>query len=132
MNEVERKEVILGNLIVTCGRTEHTDHSVTYRFTEEGGSSLFYSGDTDVCNELIESGRVAHTVLLECSFPDEMKREGHLTPSECGQIASDMGCNRLLLTHSYPEVLQTDILSIVKTKFEGEALLAVDGMKLEI
>ena len=61
-----------------------------------------------------------------------MKREGHLTPSECGQIASDMGCNRLLLTHSYPEVLETDILSIVKKKFEGEAILATDGMKLEI
>ena len=83
-------------------------------------------------DELIEGGRGAHTVLLECSFPDEMKRKGHLTPSECGQIASDMGCNRLLLTHSYPEVLQTDILSVVKTKFEGEAILAVDGMKLEI
>ena len=132
LKEVDREEVTIGNLTVTCGRTEHTDHSVTYRFSEKGGSSLFYSGDTDVCDELIDSGRRAHTVLLECAFPDEMKREGHLTPSECGQIASNMGCNRLLLTHFYPELINSDILSIVKEKFKGEIILAVDGMKVEI
>ena len=132
LQEVEREEVAIGNLTVTCGRTEHTDHSVTYRFSEKGGGSLFYSGDTDVCDELIDSGKRAHTVLLECSFPDEMKKEGHLTPSECGKIASDMGCNRLLLTHFSPELVNSDIITTVQETFKGETILAVDGMKINI
>ncbi len=132
LQEVEREEVAIGNLTVTCGRTEHTDHSVTYRFSEKGGGSLFYSGDTDLCDELIDSGKNAHTVLLECSFPDEMKKEGHLTPSECGKIASDMECNRLLLTHFSPELVNSDIITTVQETFKGETILAVDGMKINI
>lgn len=131
LKEVEREEVALENVTVTCGRTEHTNHSVTFRF-DDGGKSLFYSGDTDVCDELIESGRGAHTVILECSFPDDLKKEGHLTPTECGEIATAMGCQRLVLTHFYPEVLETDIVASVSQHFEGEIVLATDGMTLEI
>jgi ribonuclease BN (tRNA processing enzyme) len=132
LKEVDREEIILRDLTVTCGRTEHTDHSVTYRFVEDGDRSLFYSGDTDVCNELIISGEGAHTVLLECSLPDDKKMEGHLTPTECGEIATKMGCKRLILTHFLPSVLEIDISSLVKTKYDGEIILAIDGMKLEI
>ena len=32
LKEVERQELAIGNLTVTCGRTEHTDHSVTNRY----------------------------------------------------------------------------------------------------
>ena len=131
VKEVEREKVVLGDLSVTTARTEHTDHSVTYRFQEEE-NSLFYSGDTDSCDELVESGKGAHTVILECSFPDDQKREGHLTPVECGEIARAMGCRRVVLTHFYPEVLKCDIRSSVATHFDGEILLASDGMKLEI
>ncbi len=131
LNEVERGEVTLGKTVITCGRTEHTDHSVTYQFEEEG-RSLFYSGDTDLCDELVESGRGAHTVILECSFPDDLKKEGHLTPAECGDIAAAMGCQRLVLTHFYPEVLETDIVATVSRQFDGAIVLATDGMTLEI
>ena len=129
--EVEREKFALGNLSITSAKTEHTAHSLTYRFEEEQ-NSLFYSGDTDKCDELVESGKGAHTVILECSFPDGQKRDGHLTPTECGEIAKTMACQRLLLTHFYPEILDTDIKSSVSNEFNGEILLAVDGMELEI
>jgi ribonuclease BN (tRNA processing enzyme) len=58
--------------------------------------------------------------------------EGHLTPTECGEIATKMGCKRLILTHFLPSVLEIDISSLVKTKYDGEIILAIDGMKLEV
>ena len=131
IKEVSREKVALGDLLITTARTEHTDHSVTYRFEEEE-NSLFYSGDTDRCDELVENGKGAHTVILECSFPDDLKREGHLTPKECGEIAEAMGCQRLVLTHFYPEVLKCDIISSVANHFDGEILMASDGMELEV
>jgi len=43
-----------------------------------------------------------------------------------------MGCKRLILTHFLPSVLEIDISSLVKTKYDGEIILAIDGMKLEV
>lgn len=71
-------------------------------------------------------------MLLECSFPDSLKRKGHLTPSECGRIAAETNCRRLVLTHFYPEILETDIISSVAKYYQGEVDLAYDGMELEI
>ena len=71
-------------------------------------------------------------LLLECSFPDTMKRNGHLTPSLCGEIAAETNCKKLVLTHFYPEVLKTDIISAVNTVYNGDVILAEDGLIIKI
>ena len=71
-------------------------------------------------------------LLLECSFPDKKKRKGHLTPSECGKIAAETGCERLILTHFYPEVLESDIIFSVSKYFHGGVDLAYDGMEVSV
>ena len=131
IQEVFRDTVKLGNLTIECNHTEHLDHSVTYRF-KTGGSELLYSGDTDYCQELIESARDVDVLLLECALPDSMEIEGHMTPSKCGRLAAAANCKRLILTHFYPPVLDTNILSTVSKFYNGPVELAYDGMEVEV
>lgn len=132
IEEVFRNTVRLKDVDIATRHTEHTEHSVTFRFSGRGGGDFFYSGDTDMCQELIDNARGADLLLLECSFPDEDRHKMHLTPTLCGKIASETGSRRLILTHFYPEVLETDIKSTVSKYFKGKIDLAYDGMEVEV
>ncbi|MEE9167402.1 MAG: MBL fold metallo-hydrolase [Candidatus Neomarinimicrobiota bacterium] len=132
IQEVLRENVVLEELEIACGHSEHTEHSVTYRFTAPGGEDIFYSGDTGKSRELIENAKDVSVLILECSFPDDDRHEKHLTPTLCGEIASECRCKRLILTHFYPEVLETDIVTVVSRFFNGTIDLAYDGMEVEI
>jgi ribonuclease BN (tRNA processing enzyme) len=66
------------------------------------GRTLAISGDTDYCRNLVELASEVDLLVLECSFPDEKKVEGHLIPSLVGRIGLESRCKKLLLTHFYP------------------------------
>ncbi len=102
----------------------HTDKSLAYRFTSRSGTSVVVSGDTDYCEEIVELGRDAHLLILECSMPDHSPVEGHLTPSKVRRIASESKAKRALLTHFYPEMERT-----FQNFAEASTLIAArDGM----
>ena len=94
--------------------------------------SLVYSGDTGFCDEIVSLADGTDLLILECSFPDDMKIEGHLTPSQAGRIASLAGVKKLLLTHFYSECLATDITTQCRKTYGGELVLARDLLHLDI
>ena len=110
---------------------KHSEGAIGYRF-ELNDKIFVYSGDTDFCEGIIALSRNADVLLLECSFPDEMKVKGHLTPSEAGKIASKAEVDRLILTHLYPPCDEVDILEVCRREFDGEIKLAEDLMRVEI
>ncbi len=110
----------------------HTDASIAYRIEDPSGKSMVYSGDTDYCDEIIALAHNADLLVLECSFPDDMKRDGHLTPKIAGSIAREAQCRKLVLTHFYPPCDTLDILSPVQQQFQGEAVKAEDLMKITL
>ena len=57
---------------------------------------------------------------------DERKVAGHLTPTECGQIAGAANCRHLALTHFYPVFKGYDIRKRVRRAFRGPLTLARD------
>lgn len=132
IEEISQDSSSIDNISFNCNLTEHTEQSITYRFTDGNVGELFYSGDTDYCQELIISAKGVDVMLLECSFPDYGKIQGHLTPSECGKIAAETECGRLVLTHFYPQVIGTDIKSSVEKFYDGPVDLAYDGMEIQI
>ena len=75
---------------------------------------------------IVELGRGAELLILECSMPDERKVAGHLTPSECGRIAQEAGCRHLVLTHFYPVFQGYDIRRRVRRFYRGRLTLARD------
>ena len=109
----------------------HTESSIGFRVEGEG-RSLVYSGDTDDCPNIVRLGKEADLLILECSFPDERKKEGHLTPTLAGRIAREAKPKKLLLTHFYPVFQGHDIRRECGVEYSGDILLATDGMKVEV
>lgn len=107
----------------------HTERSIGFRVEAEG-RSLAYSGDTDNCPNIVSLGKETDLLILECSFPEERKKEGHLTPALAGRIAREAQCRKLLLTHFYPVFQGHDIQQECGKEYSGEILLAEDGMKI--
>lgn len=116
----------IGDLRVEAREVVHTKPSVAYRVTH-GGRTLVYSGDVGECPEIVEAARGADLLLLECAQPDSDPLETHLTPTQCGRIASAAAPRHLVLTHFYPAVLQTDIEGAVRRAgYRGPLTLATD------
>jgi ribonuclease BN (tRNA processing enzyme) len=109
----------------------HAERSIGFRVEAEG-RSLVYSGDTDDCPNIVRLGKEADLLILECSFPEERKKEGHLTPALAGRIAREAGAKKLLLTHFYPVFQGHDIRRECGAEYSGDILLATDGMKVSV
>ena len=126
LKELREAKLKLNRYTVHSHPVNHYDTgAIGYRL-EEAGKRLAYSGDTDVCEAVAELGRNVHLLILECSLPDARKAEGHLTPSECGQLADAANCRHLVLTHFYPVFKGYDIRRRVRRFFRGRVTLARD------
>ena len=125
LRELRETTVKLNGSTVSTRWMNHTATALGYR-VESQGKRLAYSGDTDTCEAIMELGRDAHVLVLECSHPDERKVPGHLTPTECGWIAHQANCRHLVLTHFYPVFKGYDIRRRVRRYFRGRLTLAKD------
>ncbi len=110
----------------------HLPESVAYRVESNEGKSAVLSGDTDYCPDLVELARDADVLVIESALPDEMKAEGHLTPSLAGRIGREANCKKLVLTHLYPVCDSVDIVEQCKREYRGELLIAEDLMEISI
>jgi ribonuclease BN (tRNA processing enzyme) len=120
------------DFLVSAAPTDHTAESLCFRIENRAGKVVFYSGDSGYHNNLISMAEEADVAILEASMTEETKVEGHLTPGLAAKIGRKAGVKRLILTHLYPHVYQTDIEGEVKKEFSGEFSLADDGMEIEI
>ena len=125
LKELKETSFRLRDVTITTRWMNHSATALGYRL-EAGGKRVAYSGDTDVCEGIVELGRNAHLLILECSTPDERKVAGHLTPGECGRIADAANCRHLVLTHFYPVFKGYDIRGRIRRAFRGRLTLARD------
>jgi len=120
-----------GDVTIKSIKSKHTDNSISYRI-EHDNKSIVYSGDTDYAKEIIEISKNADLLVLECSFPNNKKVKGHLTPHYCGKIATKANVKKLVLTHFYPECDLFDIKQQCKKEYKGEIVLAKDFMTIMV
>ena len=130
--ELTEGEISSSDWKLTAKPMIHTEHSIGYRLENSQGKVIVYSGDTDYCRNIITLAQNADILILECSFSDERKVSGHLTPSIAGKIASEAGCRKLVLTHLYPDCDNYDITGQCRKIFGREIVLAEDMMKIEV
>ncbi len=109
----------------------HRPESIAYRLDTDGGAFI-YTGDTEYSETVVELARGAHTLLIECSFPDDSPVDGHLTPGGAARMATEAGVGRLVLTHLFPQVESPDLAAKVGRNFDGEVVVAEDGLSLEL
>jgi ribonuclease BN (tRNA processing enzyme)/UTP-glucose-1-phosphate uridylyltransferase len=111
----------------------HTENSIGYRVTNERTGKIWaYSGDTDYCEGILSLVHDADVAVLECSFPDQFKETGHLTPSLAGQIAREGNVRHLVLSHFYPKCDGEDIVAQCKRVYSGQITIASDYLRIRI
>lgn len=112
---------------------DHADLDALALRLESSGRTLVYSGDTGESDRIVTAARGAHTLLVECSFPDEIAGiRSHLTAGGTGRVAAAAGVKRAVLTHFYPECDGVDLKAQCAAAFGGDIVLAYDGLVLEL
>ena len=122
----------LPDLSVSWAPAEHRPESIAYRLETENGATLVYTGDTEYSDCIVKLARGIHTLLIECSFPDDDPVPGHLTPSAVARIAREADAGRVVLTHIYPPADGLNLEHEVGRGFDGEVIVAEDGLKLSV
>ena len=119
-------------LSVSWAPAEHRPESIAYRLETENEATLVYTGDTEYSDSVVELAQGTHTLLIECSFPDADPIPGHLTPSGVARIAREADAERVVLTHIYPPADGLNLKQEVGRGFDGEVIVAEDGLKLSV
>jgi ribonuclease BN (tRNA processing enzyme) len=112
-------------------QAEHRPESIAYRLDGEGGAFV-YTGDTEYSESVVQLARGAHTLLIECSFPDDSPVPGHLTPSSAARMASEAGVVRVVLTHIYPQTHELNLPAELGRGYDGEVIVAEDGLEFGV
>ncbi len=122
----------IGDLWVSAVETPHTEESLAYRFEGEG-TALGYTGDTGPSDDLAHFFRGIDLLLAECSLPDDIAIDIHLSPRGLARLAAAAGVRRLVVTHVYPQLGALDVpVLIERAGYEGEVIMAHDGLDLII
>ncbi|RMF56222.1 MAG: MBL fold metallo-hydrolase [Calditrichaeota bacterium] len=124
--EMKRRLLDFPGFRLIWNKVIHTQESVGLRF-EVANHVVAFSGDSGYCQELIRLCKEADIAVLECSHADEFAVKGHLSPSLAAKIAEEAAVKKLILTHFYPDALNSNLLEIAQKYYSGEVVLASDG-----
>ncbi|HEX3396952.1 MAG TPA: MBL fold metallo-hydrolase [Steroidobacteraceae bacterium] len=127
-----------GDLAVTAIAGHHGDApAVIYRI-DHGGKSVTFSGDIDAkglpalrsiakATDLL----VFNTVVLDPPGSPPVLYTLHTPPHAIGEVAKDVGAQRLLLSHISPAVDQANaaVLESIRKNYAGTVTFAKDGMR---
>ncbi len=122
----------IGCLDASFANTPHTEESLALRL-ERRGAALGYTGDTGPSHALADFFRGVDLLLAECSLPDELVEENHLSPRRLAELATEAGVRRLVVTHVYPQLQRLDVERLIRAAgYEGEIIIAHDGLQLQV
>ena len=128
----ETSTVEVGDQVVRFSRTDHPVETLAVR-VDADGRSLLYSADTGAGWDPGAVGAGVDLFVCEASLDPE--HEGlvqHLSARQAGDLARNMGADRLLLTHVVPGVDARDQLEAAKQAFGGPVELAAANRSLEV
>ena len=103
-----------------------------FQFSDREGRRVVYSGDTGPSAGLEEAAREADLLVVECSTPEELATQGHLTPGQVGRLCAAARPHRVVLTHQYPPAAALDLALLVGEFFDGPVVQAADGDVFEV
>ena len=126
--------VQFGALTVLPRVVTHPTESYGMRITDPSGATLVYSGDTGVCDSLVELASGADVFLCEASWTHAPERPPHLhlSGTEAGRMAKLAGVGELLLTHIPPWTSREDVISEAKAEFDGPVHAVVCGENIDV
>lgn len=110
----------------------HTPEALAVRIDTEAGS-VGYTGDTGPHPPLGRFFQGVDILISECAVPDGASANNHLSPMDVAELAVAAGPARLVLTHLYPSVERDGLPERIRALgYEGEVLIASDGLRLQV
>jgi ribonuclease BN (tRNA processing enzyme) len=118
----------VGPFVVRTARVAHPVPAYALRL-EADGSTLAYSGDTGVCDALVDIAAGADLLVCEASFVEATDNppDLHLTGRQAGEHAGRAGVRRLVLTHIPPHVDDKQVFREAESVFAGGLEVARAG-----
>ena len=126
LHELGNRKTEAGLYSIETRSTGHTANSICIKLSDTLDKSLFYSGDSGWNNNLIELATGCDLAIIDSANSPENQSEDHMTPDQAARVASSSKVKRLMLTHLYPKVWDTDPAKAAARHFNGEILLARD------
>jgi ribonuclease BN (tRNA processing enzyme) len=101
---------------------------------EADGTVLAYTGDTGPDSGIEEIGRDADLLVTEASWQDGhlWKEALHLTARQAAGHAQRAGARRLMLSHFWPGSDRDTSRQQAEEAYDGEIVLASEGLSVEI
>jgi ribonuclease BN (tRNA processing enzyme) len=123
----------VGPFHLTSAPVAHASEAYALRL-EHGGVTLVYTGDSGPCPELARLATGADVLLCEATWTDDPGRPKnlHLSGVQAGQLATEAGVGRLLLTHVPPWTEPSAVLAEARRVFDGPVELVGAGRSYEV
>lgn len=128
-------EMVAGDLVVSCRNVPHTPESIALRLAGGGGGpALVYTGDTGPDEGLADFCRDVDLLVAECSLPDDLVGDNHLSPARVGRLARRAGALRVVATHIYPQFRDSaDVPALISAAgYSGPVELAEEGLSIDL
>lgn len=113
----------------------HSQEGLLARITSPDGATIAYTGDSDLCESLVEGARDVDLLVSEATWLDtgrEYPQGVHMTGTQAGRLARLAGANRLLVTHVWPEFDPHDVAAQAAVEHEGQTLVAEDNLTITL
>ena len=125
--------VALGAISVSFVEMDHSVPTVGSRWEAEN-RTLFYTGDTGPNGSWREAARDVDVLLSEAAYQERLDTDypHHLTATEAGQIAREVGANRLMLTHIPPYLDVSKSVHEAEVAFDRPVALAMPGVSFDV
>ena len=120
-----------GTFQMTCLRTPHTDESLAYR-VEGAWGSLGYTGDTGPSDEVAGFLAGCDVLIAECTLPDDLASETHLTPRSLAVLAARARPTLLVVSHVTPYHTPEAAVRGIRARYDGRVVAAVDGLRVRL
>ncbi len=117
--------VTLGGLTLRFAPTRHWVPACAVRAEAEGRCFVF-SSDTGWSDSVAELARGADLFLCEANLL-RGESEGHLSAFQAGELARLAGARRLLITHLFPGVAESELRREAEAGYGGPVAVAQEG-----
>lgn len=132
--EIYNSKKQLGKWKVQSLPIAHTSYfNNTYRF-EHSGKGIAISGDSNsnYDENLIKISQDVNLAILSCATSIQQRIAWHLSPKECGDVATKANVKKLVLSHFYPTAEKYDLKKQAQKYYKGPIVVAKDLMKIKI
>lgn len=132
----EKTQMNIGDMQISFLRTDHGDGDPCFAMRlEASGKVLVYGADSGPNTKWHGFADGADLFICEGTYLDHNKpreSKGHLSVREAAQVAEELACRSLLITHLYAEYQVEEVKSQAEAYQNGPCHIAQIGLQIDL